>query len=91
MRTWDDWGPEWTKMAEIHEELAEEAWQNGRRISAVQAFLTAARYYHLSYFVSVRDPELHNKGLHKMLECHGRVLEYMKPPVEKVTIPFELH
>ncbi|OGO20554.1 MAG: hypothetical protein A2Z14_02420 [Chloroflexi bacterium RBG_16_48_8] len=89
MKSWDDWGPEWTKMAEMHEALAEEAWQAGRRISSVQAFQTAARYYHMAYFIYTRDPEVHDRGLRKMLECYDRILGYMEPSVEKVTIPFE--
>ena len=89
IRDWDDWGPEWMKMAEMHEVLAEETWNKGHRISAVQAFQTAAAYYHTAYFVYVRDLELHNRGLQKMVECHDRVLEYMEPKVEKVKIPFE--
>jgi len=89
MRTWDDWGPEWAKMARVHEALAEEAWEKGRRISAVQAFLTAARYYHLSYFVYTRDAAIHEQGLLKMVECYERVLPYLEPAVEKVRIAFE--
>ncbi|OGO20553.1 MAG: hypothetical protein A2Z14_02415 [Chloroflexi bacterium RBG_16_48_8] len=89
IRDWDDWGPEWMKMAEMHEELAEEAWKKGHRISAVQAFQTASAYYHTACFVYVRDLKIHNRGLKKSVECHDRVLEYMEPKVEKIKIPFE--
>ena len=89
MRTWDDWGPEWTRLAVMHESLAEEAWEQGRQISAVQAFHTASRYYHMAYFIYTRDPEIHDAGLQKMLECYDRILDYLEPKVEKVTIPFE--
>ncbi len=89
MHSWDDWGPEWTRMAAMHESLAEEAWEQGRRVSAVQAYHTAARYYHMAYFIFTRDPEVHDKGLRKMLECYDRILPYLEPRVEKVTIPFE--
>ncbi|MGH8945267.1 MAG: alpha/beta hydrolase family protein [Acidimicrobiia bacterium] len=85
---WAEWGPEWMKTASVHEEMGEKAWEEGRRISAVAAFLTAARCYHLSYFLSVDDEEAHAHGLAKMLECHDRVLPYMEPRVEKVSIPF---
>jgi len=89
IRTWDDWGPVWMKMAEMHEELAEKAWEQGRRITAVQGFQTASAYYHIAYFIYVRDPELHEQGLRKMVECHERALPYMEPAVEKIKIPFE--
>lgn len=88
IRDWSDWGPEWMKTAQVHEEMGETALDEGRRVSAVSSFLTAARCYHLSYFLSVDDKEAHAGGLAKMLECHDRVIPYQEPPVEKVTIPF---
>lgn len=89
MRSWDDWGPEWLRMAAMHESLADEAWGEGHRLSAVQAYQTAFRYYHMAYFIYTRDPNIHDTGLRKMLECYGRVLEYLEPKVTKVTILFE--
>jgi dipeptidyl aminopeptidase/acylaminoacyl peptidase len=88
MRSWDDWGPEWLRTAATHEALAEEAWAAGRRISAVEAFQTAAIVYHVAYFIYLRDMDIHAQGLRKMLECHDRVLPYMEPAVEKFDIPF---
>jgi len=85
---WSDWGPEWTKTARAHEDIGEQALAEGRRISAVGAYLAAARCYHLSYFLSVDDEEAHAHGLAKMVECHSRALPYMEPAVEKITIPF---
>jgi pimeloyl-ACP methyl ester carboxylesterase len=85
---WSDWGPAWNETARVHEEMGEQAWDEGRRISAVGFFVSAARCYHLSYFLSVDDEMAHALGLAKMVECHDRVLPYMEPPVEKVAIPF---
>ncbi len=85
---WSDWGPEWTRTARAHEEMGEQAWDEGRRISAVGFFVSAARCYHLSYFLSVDDEDAHAHGLAKMVECHDRVLPYMEPAVEKIVIPF---
>jgi dipeptidyl aminopeptidase/acylaminoacyl peptidase len=85
---WSDWAPEWMKTARVHEEMGEQAWNEGRRISAVGSYLAAAACYHLSYFLSVDDDEAHAHGLAKMLECHDRVLPYMEPAVEKIRIPF---
>lgn len=85
---WPDWGSEWMATALVHEELAEAAWDEGRRLSAVAAFLTAARCYHMAYFLTVHDEDLHRRGMAKMVECHDRVLEHQDPPVEKISIPF---
>lgn len=89
LATWDDWGPAWMAAAQVHERRAWQARAAGHRPSAVDAFLTASRYYHMAYFIYTRDPDLHAKGLAKMLECHDQVLDFMEPPVEKVSIPFE--
>lgn len=88
IKAWPDWGPEWMKTAQDHEELGQAAWDEGRRISSVGHFVSAARCYHLSYFLSVDDEAAHAHGLAKMLECHDRVLPHMEPAVEKVAIPF---
>lgn len=88
VRSWRDWGPAWMATAAEHEGLAEEAWDDGRRLSAVQEFLAASRCYHLSYFLSVEDETLHHEGLRRMVDTHDRVLEFQEPPVEKVRIPF---
>ena len=85
---WSDWGPEWTQTARVHEEMGDQAWDEGRRVSGVDSYLAAARCYHLSYFLSVDDDEAHAQGLAKMLECHDRALPYMQPAVEKIEIPF---
>ncbi|MGH8871362.1 MAG: alpha/beta hydrolase family protein [Acidimicrobiia bacterium] len=85
---WEQWGSEWMKTATVHEEMAETAWAERRQVSAVAAFLTAARCYHVAYFLTVHDEELHRRGLDKMLQCHDRVLDHMEPAVEKISIPF---
>jgi dienelactone hydrolase len=88
---WSDWGPEWMRIAAGHEDLGERAWEEERLLSAVGSFLTAARAYHLSYFLSVEDEEQHRRGLEKMVECHDRVLDEQEPAVEKISIPFDVH
>lgn len=88
---WSDWGPEWMRIAAVHEAMAEAAWEDGRRLSAVGSFLTAARAYHLSYFLSVDDEEQHRRGLEKMVECHDRVLADQEPAIEKISVPFPDH
>ncbi len=85
--TWTDWGPEWMRIAAVHEDLAHEAWAEGRRFTSIAEFGMAAKCYHLSYFISVDDVELHERGLLKMIECYDRVIESER--VEKVEIPFE--
>lgn len=84
--SWEDWGREWMHTASIHEGLAEAAGEAGQVASATAAWEDAARCHHLAYFLSVRDQDLHDRGLRKMLECHDRARPGMSPAVEKVDI-----
>ena len=43
---WDDWCREWSAEAARHERLAEEARARGRQVTATEASLRAAIYYH---------------------------------------------
>lgn len=88
---WSDWGPEWMGVAARHERLGDQAWEEGRRLTAVASLLTAARAYHLAYFLSVGDEDQHRRGLEKMVECHDRTLDHQEPPVEKLAVPFPDH
>jgi 2,6-dihydroxypseudooxynicotine hydrolase len=88
IKEWPDWGREWMRTAQAHEEMAQQAWVEGRRISAVGSYLAAAACYHLSWFLSVDQEEAHVRGLAKMVECHDRALPYLEPPVEKINVPF---
>lgn len=84
--SWDDWGREWSTTATIHEGLAEEAERDGAFGAATTHWEDAARCHHLAYFLTVRDPELHDAGLRRMLACHDRARPGMQPSVEKVDI-----
>ena len=84
MDSWDDWVSEWMATAAFHEGRAETLEADGRTESATDAFILASRCYHLAYFVSTRDPELHEKGLAKMLATHDRALPNLGSGVEKV-------
>ena len=59
VQTWSDWGPEWAATARVHEEMGEQALDEGRHISAVGSFINSSKSYHLSYFLSVDDEEAH--------------------------------
>jgi len=86
VRSWSDWGREWMATGQIHEDRAREAEAAGRRRSAATAWEAAARCHHLAYFLSVREPAVHEDGLARMLACYDRAMPGLVPAVEKVTI-----
>lgn len=89
IETWPDWGPRWMETAEHHEQLAATALSDGRVLTGAEAYRTAARCYHLAAFLSVEDPELHDRGFSKMVECHDKAMRFERPPTVKLRIPFE--
>jgi dipeptidyl aminopeptidase/acylaminoacyl peptidase len=87
--TWDDWCPEWIKVAEVHEQLGEQWLELDDELSAIEAFQRASMYYHVSAFVYFRDLALHNRGYEKMVETYERSLPLCDGAIEKVRFPFE--
>ena len=86
VESWPDWGREWMATGAIHETRATEAEAAGRTKTAAEAWETAARCHHLAYFLSVREPAVHDEGMERMLACYDRAMPGLTPPVEKVTI-----
>jgi len=87
IESWNDWGREWSRTAQLHERIANDAEADGRSTDATGAWEDAARCHHLGYFLSVRDQEQHDAGLRAMLRCHDRARPGMRPAVDKVEIP----
>jgi dipeptidyl aminopeptidase/acylaminoacyl peptidase len=87
--TWDDWGPEWIKSAEVHEDLAQQWLEEGDELSVVEALQRASIYYHVAAFVYFRDLDVHNHGYKKMVETYERSLPLTHGRIEKVDFPFE--
>src|SRR6185295_4448623 len=54
---WEEWLDAWCETAAIHEQLAREAEQAGRRWTAGEAWLRAAVCFHFGKFVWVVDAE----------------------------------
>jgi len=49
----------------------------------------AAIYYHFAKFVFVQDPQQMRAAHMKAVECYRDALPMMRPPGERVAIPFE--
>lgn len=85
--SWDEWPAAWMETAAVHEARAREAEEAGHRLTATDAWLTASRCHHVGYFVATRDPELHERGLSKMLDTHERARPYLTPAMERIDVP----
>jgi len=89
LERWDDWCAAWSKRAALHEELGRASLRDGYKLTAGEHLVRAAIYYHFAKFVFVQDvPQM--KAAHmKAVQCYTDALPLLRPPGERVAIPFE--
>ncbi|HYM50497.1 MAG TPA: alpha/beta fold hydrolase [Candidatus Limnocylindrales bacterium] len=86
---WPDWAPNWRAVGEVHEALGREAEQQGRMVSAAQAYQAAAWCYHLGKFLWFEDPDVHGELRDRSVSVYQKALPYLDPPAERIEVPFE--
>jgi 2,6-dihydroxypseudooxynicotine hydrolase len=86
---WDEWCAAWSARALVHESLGREALADGHGLSAGEHLVRAAIYYHFAKFVFVHD-DVQRRAAHvNALRCYADALPLVRPPGERVAIPFE--
>jgi dipeptidyl aminopeptidase/acylaminoacyl peptidase len=86
---WKDWGPNWLRVGDLHRELAGEAAQKRRMVSAAEAWQRAAWCYHLGKFLWFEDRALHDRLRELTISTYQESLPYLDPPGERIEVPFE--
>jgi len=86
---WDDWCAAWSARAAIHEGLGRTALADGFKLSAGEHLNRAAILYHFGKFMFVHDIEQMKRAHRKVIECRNLALPHLRPPGERVLIPFE--
>jgi 2,6-dihydroxypseudooxynicotine hydrolase len=86
---WEDWCTAWCERAKVHEALGREALKEGYKLSAGEHLVRAAMYYHFAKFVFVHDPKQMREAHLRSVGCYKDALPLMRPPGERVAIPFE--
>ncbi len=87
--TWNDWCAAWSERAAIHEEMGRTALTDGYTLSAAEHLKTAAVCYHFGKFLFMRDAVQMRAAHDKAIDCHRTALPFMRPPGERVEIPYE--
>lgn len=87
--TWDDWCAAWSARAAVHEEMGRGALADGYTLSAADHLKTAAVCYHFGKFLFMHDPAQMRTAHDKAIDCHRTALPFMRPPGERVEIPYE--
>ena len=87
--SWDDWCGAWSKRAAIHERMGRDALAARKLLSAGEHLNRAAVYYHFGKFLFVHDLGQMRAAHKKAVECKQAALPHLRPPGERVEIPYE--
>ena len=86
--TWAQWLPAWAETAEHYEQLAQAAEGRGARRSAAEAWRRAALCWHFGKFNWFDDVAKAEHAQRRLNACFEQALWSLKPPGEKVLIPY---
>jgi len=89
IQVWGEWCEEWCKAARKHAEIGDRAAAQGHKLTAGNAYIRAALYYHWATFLFVHDQKQWLAGMEAMGECWRKAAPLVEPPMELVEIPFE--
>lgn len=89
LTSWDDWCRAWSERAGVHEAMGREALAKNHSVSAGEHLQRAGVYYHFAKFLFVQDPAQMQAAHRKAVECRTLALPHLRPPGERVTIPYE--
>ena len=87
--SYDEWCGAWSKRAEHHEQLGREALAKKRLLTAGECLQRAGVYYHFASFLFVHDHTQMKAAHRKQIECRQTALPYLRPPGERVEIPYQ--
>ena len=89
LKRYDDWCRAWSERAAHHEQLGREALTRGHSLTAGECLQRAGVYYHFAAFLFVHDAPQMKAAHMKAVECRQAALPHLRPPGERVTIPYE--
>jgi 2,6-dihydroxypseudooxynicotine hydrolase len=86
---YEQWCGAWCRQAESHFERGEAALAAGRRLTAGDAYLRAALFYHWASFMFSHDQDQFRAALAAMGEAWQKAAPHVDPPMEILAVPFE--
>jgi 2,6-dihydroxypseudooxynicotine hydrolase len=89
VETWPEWLPAWVESGDAHGELAREAEEQGRTLTAGEAWNRAALAYHFAKFVWMVDMERYRDAADRAVVALANVHRLLDPLAERVEVPFE--
>ena len=89
LASYDDWCRAWSERAAHHEQLGRDAMAGGYRLTAGECLQRAGVYYHFASFLFVHDVAQMKTAHMKAVDCRQAALPLLRPPGERVDIPYE--
>jgi 2,6-dihydroxypseudooxynicotine hydrolase len=89
LERWDDWCRAWSARAAVHEDLGRKTLAQGYKLTAAEHLTRAGVYYHFAKFMFVQDQEQMRTAHFKAVECRQLALPHLRPPGERVEIPYQ--
>lgn len=81
---WEEWLDAWCETGGMHVSLAEEAANQGRSLSAGEAWVRAALCYHFAKFVWMVDHDKYRVAAEKAVMCLYAAHEHLDPTAERI-------
>ncbi len=85
---WPHWCETWSREAERHIVLAQEAQARGRLITAGEAYTRAALFFHFAQFMFFDDLAQKHRAAQRKVETYRRAAPLLLPPARPIAIPF---
>jgi len=85
---WEDWCRLWSEEAARHEALALEARDKGRAVSAAEAYVRAAIYYHCGKHLFSGHADEWRAAHDSVIRCYAAGAPDLDPPLQRLTFPY---
>jgi len=82
----EDWCPQWEAMAASHEALGDEALRQSNTVTAGEALVRAAIYYHTAQSVYFADPREKRRIQERQAAAYRKAMPYLRPPAEQLAM-----
>jgi pimeloyl-ACP methyl ester carboxylesterase len=89
LERWEDWLDAWCENGDLHAQLAREAEEAGRVLSAGEAWVRAALSYHFAKFVWMVDLAKHRDAADRSVAALREAHRLLDPTAERLEVPFE--
>ncbi|MGH9064502.1 MAG: alpha/beta hydrolase family protein [Acidimicrobiales bacterium] len=89
LERWNQWLDAWCGNGDMHAELAREAEEQGRALTAGEAWVRAALSYHFAKFVWMLDMERHRAAADLSVRALREAHRLLDPRSERIEVPFE--